>query len=107
MTVNRNRTENRKRDVTVKLKGVELVKVDEWKYLGSTIQEEHAGRVEWVKTSVTSDLRQEDSSKSGRQDLQDGWYTCYDVWFDDGGAVQNTRGQAGDAKNDQNGQSSK
>lgn len=70
-------------------------------------EKEHAGRVEWVKTSVRSDLRQEDSSKSGRQDLQDGWYTCYDVWFDDGGAVQNTRGQAGDAKNDQNGQSSK
>lgn len=38
MTVNRNWTENRKRDVTVKLKGVELVKVDECKYLGSTIQ---------------------------------------------------------------------
>lgn len=59
----------------------------------------------WSGSKQVSGVICEDSSKSGRQDLQDGWYTCYDVWFDDGGTVQNTGGQAGDAKNDQNGQS--
>lgn len=38
MTVNRNRIENRNRDVTMNMKGVELVKVYECKYLGLTIQ---------------------------------------------------------------------
>ena len=48
---------------TVKMQGEEVTKVDDFKYLGSTVQrvrkrseEESTGRMEWVEKNVRSDL---------------------------------------------------
>ena len=64
---------------TVRLQGAEVVKVDEFKYLGSTVQSNRdcgsecrkrgAGRVEWVEKSSRSDLRQEGTRGNGRKTL--------------------------------------
>ena len=74
MKVNRRKTEymcvNERQDNssgTVKMQGEEVAKVEDFKYLGSTVQsngecgraceEESTGRMEWVEKNVRSDLR--------------------------------------------------
>ena len=55
----------------MKMQGEEVAKVDNFKYLGSTVQrngvrkrseEESTGRMEWVEKNVRSDLRQASTS---------------------------------------------
>ena len=69
MKVNMRKTEymcvNERQDnsiVTVKMQGEEVAKVEDFKYLGSTVlrkrsEEESTGRMEWVEKNVRSDLR--------------------------------------------------
>ncbi|KAF7654742.1 hypothetical protein LDENG_00065310 [Lucifuga dentata] len=61
----------------VRMQGVELAKVDEFKYLGSTVQsngkcgeEEKCRQGGVVEKGVRSDLRQKGSSKSDKQGLR-------------------------------------
>ena len=73
MKVNRRKTEymfvNERQDNgsgTLKMQGVEVAKVEDFKYLGWRVlkrsEEESTGRMEWVENNVRSDLRQESTS---------------------------------------------
>ena len=48
---------------TVKMQGEEVAKVEDFKYLGSTVQsngrseEESTGRMEWLENNIRSDMR--------------------------------------------------
>lgn len=77
--------------VAMKLQGVEIVKVDEFEYLGSTIQS-NRGEEEWGGWRQVSEVI---CDKSKREGLQDGSETCWDVC---------TKRQEAELKTDQNGQ---
>lgn len=59
----------------VRMQGLKVAKSEEFKYLGSTVtgsaEEKRADRVEWAERSVSSDLQQKGTSKSGREGLQE------------------------------------
>lgn len=65
--------------------------MDEFKYLGvnhpkqCTVckmgEDERAGRLESVETTLSGCLGQKDSSQSEREGFYDGRETCYSVWF--------------------------
>lgn len=58
--------------VAMKLQGVEIVKVDEFEYLGSTIQS-NRGEEEWGGWRQVSEVI---CDRSKRKGLQDGSETC-------------------------------
>lgn len=76
------------------MQGAKVVKINWFKYLGSTIhnnrqctrgEEESAARVEWVEPTVRHDEKQKESSKSVREGLQDSY-----LWSGDGGTDKQT-----------------
>lgn len=81
------------------IQGVEVAKVDEFKYLGLNVQSNKeygrkvtsAGRVEWLEKSVRSDLQQEGTSKNKREGLQNGSESSYVIWAGDCGTVEDRR----------------